>query len=490
MTALFRYFITILFIQLTSFWASCSVARKGDGEAVKQEQTRANIQGQEIERVGIDDLNPRLKITSDNRIIVKKEYNLTGRNLVLNEGYTLDFQGGSFKNGYITGNKTKILYKGKVVFDKVGIRGTWIVENITTDMFKDLNYEQSLADVLALTNPQVMNRVLIKDYGYYYTVDVTRTGMFDAPLKLKSNTDLQLDGMIKLLPTNLFQYVILIVNQCNNVKVHGKGSIIGDKDIHDYSIDEKHNAWKSHEWGHGIRVSNSHDIEISGISVNKCTGDSYNIIDNSHKILLKGINADGSRRQGVTIGVASNVTIKDCQFLNIGKGNGTSPGSAIDIEPNNTECEIRNVIIDGCKIKNCRQGIISWSYGYGNTWTNNVKGEKKEHRDGRHYVNITITNCEIDGTEYAFSLYGWDKAEIRRCKVKNSVYFTKYPKNTLFTDNEINCDYLMHNWAKISNCTIRGNRMNIRKKTMIRLNDSKFDTNMNLGEHVNVQVFN
>ena len=467
--------ILLLLIMVLVF-VSCCVARKGKHVSVTQDKL-SFVQVDTIYDIAITDLKPIPKVSKKNHIIIKKDYDLGGKNLCIEEGYILSFQGGSFKNGYITGNNTGITYKGRAVFDRIGIRGTWRVESISTDMFKDLNYEQSLADVLALTNAHINNNVVIKDYGYNYPVRVTSIGMYHAPLKLYSNTDLQLDGHISLMPTNLYQYNIVIVDECNNVKIHGKGSINGDKNNHDYSIDEQHIAWKSHEWGRGIRVSRSKDILISGIFVNDCTGDSYNIAENSRCIILDGVTAAGSRRQGITIAVASDVTIKDCHFINIGRDKGTAPGAAIDIEPNNEECEINNIIIDGCIINNCRQGVISWSHGYGNTWKDKVDGKTVLHRDGRHYVNLTITNCSIDETDCAFSLYGWDKATVRGCNVTNADYFTIYPKNTTFTSNNIECEHFMNNWAKISNCSIIDNSIKVKNKSVIRLDDSAFDDN-------------
>lgn len=433
------------------------------------------------EEIGVLDLSPKPTVSS-NHIIIKKDYDLEGKNLVLDEGCILDFRGGLFKNGYITGNTTGIVHEGRAVFNHVEIQGTWRVEEISTDLFEDLNYIQSLKDVLALTDATVINNVIIKDYGYNYPVKVTGINMESAPLHLKSNTNLQLDGNIQLEPTNLFQYVIVLINGCNNVTIHGKGSILGDRVKHDYSIDDAHKAWKSHEWGHGLTIANSRNVTIIGISVNNCTGDSYSIGYNSQDILLEGISANSSRRQGITINVASDVTIKNCNFLGIGQENGTAPGAAIDIEPDDMECEVRDIVIEGCSIKDCRQGVISWCYGYGNTYEVNTNNGKIKRREGRHYVNVTVTDCQIDGTDYAFSLYGWDNAEVRGCKVSNSKFFAKYPKNTLIEGNDIECETLMINWALLDNCSIINNQIKVKNQSAIRLQNSKYSNNKYVGK--------
>lgn len=439
-----------------------------------------------LEEIGILDLIPHFQSQQSNHIVIRNNYDLGGKNLKLEEGEILDFRGGSFCNGFITGNKTLIVGTTKAIFNNIKIRGTWNVKYITTDMFVDLNYDQSLQDVLALTDSNIRNHVVIKDYGFYYPIKVNSVDMMDAPLKLKSNTILQLDGRIQLKPTNLFQYVIMLVNECNHVKIHGRGGIIGDRVEHDYSIDDAHKAWKTHEWGHGLKIAKSTDIEISGLEVSDCIGDSYNIGNGSQHIILDGVVANGSRRQGVTIAVASNIMIKNSLFNNIGSINGTNPGAAIDIEPDNTVCEIKNINIVCSEIHNCRQGIISWSKGYGNTWEEIVNGERVERRDGRHYVDIGVKKCTIDGVQYAFSLFGWEKVLVSECKVSNTDFFAGYSDNTTFSDNMIEAKYFMRNGTVVNNSAIKRNKIIIKKESVIRLNKSVYENNFFKNKKVEV----
>ena len=474
MKVLYRL-IAIIVIIYTAYVTNLCGQTKSIAETTQTEEV--NKVAKPLKEIRIMELQPQPILKNGKCVVIKENYDLDGKNLVLEEGKTLEFNRGSFRNGYVTGNNTKIKGKTKAIFDNIRIRGSWIVEYVTTDMFRDLSYEQSLQDVLALTAPQVTNNVVIKEYGYKYVVKVTSVDMVAAPLKLKSNTDLQLDGRIQLKPTNLFQYVIMLIHECSNVKIHGKGSITGDRTKHDYNIDEEHKAWKTHEWGHGLKIAQSKDIEICGITVEDCIGDSYNIGNNSQRILLDGVVAKGSRRQGVTIAVASNVTIKNSHFNNIGRENGTSSGAAIDIEPDNTECEIENIKIEGCDICNCIQGVISWSHGYANSWEENIKGEKIQLSEKRHYVNLIIRDCRVEGTEHAFSLYGWDMAMIRKCKVTNSLYFAGCSSNTIFEDNDISVGYFMKDGSIISNGIIKDNKINAKNKIAIRLENSKFENN-------------
>lgn len=477
--------ITVLCLLLMALSSvSCCVARNGN--AVKSEK-KTDLKAEQLDEVSVAPLQSLIEKSRNGDIIVKQRYDLQGRELVLSNGSTLVFKGGSFSNGTIIGDNTRIRYNGGAIFDNVRIRGTWAVKNITTDMFKDLNYVNSLADVLGLTNGNVDNHVLVKDYGFEYPVKVSSIGVNEAPLKVKSNTDIQLDGTISLLGNNLFQYRIMVMQDCKNVKISGKGSIKGDRENHDYSVDDEHKAWKTHEWGHGIKISNCQDIEISGISVKDCTGDSFSIGENSESIILHGVTAEGSRRQGVTIAVASDVTIDKCFFRNIGKENGTAPGAAIDVEPDNIECEIKNILIRDCEIKNCSNGIVSYSKGYGTTWTENIAGESVVKRDGRHYVNITVESCSICGVHDAFSLIGWEKGEIKNCQVSDAYLFLRDPNNFLIKGNEIDCEYLIPHKKFVENCEINNNKLTLRNNAELVLKKSTWNNN-NVSNQTKVKV--
>ena len=477
--------ITVLYLLLmTLLTVSCCVTRNGN--TVNGEK-KTDLITEQLNELSVAPLLSQIENSTSGDIIVKQHYDLQGKELVLRNGCTLVFKGGSFSNGTIIGDNTRIKYYGGVIFDNIGIRGTWVVKNITTDMFKDLNYINSLSDVLALTSGNMDNHVLIKDYGYEYPVKVSSIGVNEAPLKVNSNTVLQLDGSIRLLENNLFQYRIMVMKDCKNVKISGKGSINGDRENHDYSVDDEHKAWKTHEWGHGIKIANCQNIEISDISVNDCTGDSFSIGENSENIILHGVTAEGSRRQGVTIAVASNVTIDKCTFQNIGKENGTAPGAAIDVEPDNIECEIKNILIRDCEIKNCRNGIVSYSKGYGTSWTENIAGESITKRDGRHYVNILVEGCSISGVSDAFSLMGWDKGEIKKCQVSDAYLFLRDPNNFLIKGNEIDCEYLIPHKKFVENCEINNNKLTLRNNAELVLKKSTWNNN-NVSNTTSVKV--
>lgn len=464
-------FLSLLF--LLFFCESCGMSRTSGNRNFNPGVDSSAKTNQ----VSIQQLSPSPKI-GGKVVTIEYDYDLNGKDLVMEKDYTLKFRHGSLTNGRIIGNNTSIINTtDKPIFDRISFSGSWNVNYITTDFFKDLNYEQSLNDVLALANDEVKNRILIKDYGFDYVVVATTFDNYKGALHLPSNLDLQLDATIRLKPTNLFQYRIIMLYNRHDVKIHGKGSVIGDKDKHDFSIDEAHIAWKSHQWGHGIKLAGCNNIKIYGIEVSNCTGDSFSISDGTTNVELNSITAKNSRRQGVTIAVASDILISNCSFIGIGRENGTPPWSAIDIEPDDTDCEIRNITITGCNIINCPNGIISWSRCYGTEYEDTVDGVKVQKREGRRYVNIKVTDCRFEKISNAFALVGWDNVSIENCTVDNADYFMRAPlKNMTIRNNDGDCNHFTEGTIAC-NSIVKNNRIRLKEEKNYELNNSVLSNN-------------
>lgn len=102
-------------------------------------------------------------------IVVSSDVDLRGANIDLPKGFTLEIKGGRIKNGTLIGNQTKLKCSGKV-FNRVQIKGSWNVPEISTSMFTDLSYDNALKDVLALAHPKVQNTIVIEKGDYYVTL--------------------------------------------------------------------------------------------------------------------------------------------------------------------------------------------------------------------------------------------------------------------------------------------------------------------------------
>ena len=117
---------------------------------------------QQEQKVIADTVNASiLGIVDGDKIIIDKDVDLKGNVCKIPVGNTLVFKGGILKNGVLNGRMTKIECKGKA-FNRVTIKGGWDVPEISTNLFADLNYENSLRDVVALAHPKVKNRVVIR----------------------------------------------------------------------------------------------------------------------------------------------------------------------------------------------------------------------------------------------------------------------------------------------------------------------------------------
>lgn len=304
---------------------------------------------------------PNLKAHSV--VTISNEWNLEGKNVKLPEDVTLKFVKGKISNGTLIGVNTKISGSTIGVFDRVKISGTWSVSDISTSMFVNLNYDNSLRDVFALTDSMMYNRVTIEKGNYFFSLnDSQKNG-----ITVNSKTDITIYGNLILKANCLRSYNIIKVIG-SDVTITGNGMIMGDLSSH---MD------KGGEWGMGIYLKNASQVSISGITIKDCWGDCIYIGGNSHDILIDNCNLNHGRRQGVSVTLGYDITLSNLNISNIG---GTSPGYGIDVEPNSNGI-VENVLIRNVIIDNSIGGIL-------------VYGRAK----GAQINNVVIENCKIYNT--------------------------------------------------------------------------------------------
>ena len=308
-----------------------------------------------------------------NRIFIEKEVDLEGKVCKLPKGITICTSGGTLKNGTLIGKDTKV--SGKRSFlEKVTIKGTWNVPYISTDFFNNLNYENSLKDVLALASPNEKNTIVIKK-GVYQVRAMRKSTVC---LALPSNTDFILNGTIQLVPNDLRHYYILQAKG-ENIRISGKGAIIGDKHSH---------TGKNGEWGMGIRFHHATNSSVKGITIKDCWGDCIYVGGNSQSITIEDCRLDHGRRQGISVTSANGVSIRNCKITNI---IGTAPEYAIDLEPNKGDT-VDNVMIEKVIVKDCKGGFLATRSG------------KKDKRYPISCIGcINIKNCQVN-VEHKFPM--------------------------------------------------------------------------------------
>ena len=205
---------------------------------------------------------------------------------------------------------------------------------------KGTTYRVSNGDVSIFDGREVKNGKLVISEGDYL-VRIKENG--GTCLIIGDNTEVIIDGNIKLVANNFESYDIIRVLG-SRVKIHGKGSIVGDKSTH---------TGKEGEWGMGIHFRGSNNATLSGITIKDCWGDCIYIGKQSNNILIKNCRLDNGRRQGISVTSADSVFVKNCTISNVG---GTNPQYGIDIEPNRN-CSVNYVLIDNVTVTNCEGGI-------------------------------------------------------------------------------------------------------------------------------------
>lgn len=384
------------------------------------------------------------------RIVIERDINLGGGECRLPQGMTLVFDGGILKNGTVYGSDTKISSIG-AAFDRVTIKGTWNVRNISTKLFVDLGYENSLKDVFALASPKVKNTIIIEKGDYI--VKALKNG--DVCLPVCDNTELIINGTISLAPNDFKHYYILNVKG-KNINIRGRGSIIGDRRLHTGS---------DGQWGMGINLKGAVNTTISGLTIKDCWGDCIYVGGMSKNVLIEKCTLDGGRRQGISITKANGVTIRNSTITNV---SGTNPQYAIDVEPNRRD-SVDNVKIENVTIKDCEGGFL-------------VTCRAREKGNKTPWIgSVSITDCDVScKKKYPVRVKRCEKIDITKCNLyapddMSAVSITNVGI-ALITNNNVSVNYgLIHNIkSELMELVGKGknNPIDIRKtnRTIVRQN--------------------
>ena len=236
-------------------------------------------------------------------------------------------------------------------------------------------------------------------------------------LTVGDNTELVIDGNVQLEGNGLSSCDIIRVTG-SNVRIHGKGMIIGDRQTH---------KGKEGEWGTGIRLHGANDVTVDGLTIKSCWGDCIYIGGGSQSVKIDSCVLSDSRRQGISITKANGVTIRNCHIANI---SGTDPQYAIDIEPNR-RCDVDNVLINHVDVKNCEGGIRATvpNAGVGNASIGRVE----------------VRNCQVSAqSRYPIHLNRCKAAKVVGCIVdatneRPSIY-ANYVERLMVSNNTLNVD--------------------------------------------------
>lgn len=327
-------------------------------------------------------------IVENANYIVRSSINLKGKTISIPSNSTLTIKGGLLSNGTLIGSNTKLIYEGSV-FNKVKICGSWNVPILRSSMFQNIAEQDVLKELIALSSPNVSNKIYVEKGTYLVSAPTAIKGALD----LKSNTNLSIDGTISLVPNNFTGCSVIRVKNSANVTITGKGIIEGDKLKH---------TGATGEWGMGIQIMASKNVIVEGLTVCNCWGDCIYIGDNSSNVTISACNLHYARRQGISVTYATNCKIDRCVIHDIA---GTAPEYGIDFEPN-ANCSVHHMYVSNTEIYNCKGGMIAGIKG-GNAPNASVGDvviegcyvhslRTKNYFRWHNCKNITIKNCRID----------------------------------------------------------------------------------------------
>lgn len=145
------------------------------------------------------------------------------------------------------------------------------------------------------------------------------------------------------------------------------------------------------EWGMGISIRGSTDVDINDININNCWGDAIYLGRTTSKAYSENVNfnnvvSDNNRRQGISVISVKNSTWNGIKLINT---NGADPQAGVDFEPNYDDEVLENIVINGLTTSNNDGNGIHIYLGQWNSLTSPTDK-----------VSITINGFEDVGSRY------------------------------------------------------------------------------------------
>lgn len=236
-------------------------------------------------------------------------------------------------------------------------------------------------------------------------------------IELKSNMNVDLNGStITIVSNNKSNYDILSLCNLENVSLFN-GTIIGDKSEHEFIGDT------THEWGMGVSVRGSKNINIYNLEIYNTTGDAVYINEynnkNSNTINVYNCNLHDCRRQGISVIEGENIKIYNNEIHSIG---GTIPQAGIDLEKNKPSQIIKNVYIYENKFHSqvnpyC---IVMWSYvEYVYVENNELEGDIRINENNNKNNNLIFIGENKHIGDYPVNYVGVDTELTKTFKDEN-----------------------------------------------------------------------
>lgn len=335
-------------------------------------------------------MNIQNKFKKTNTIYkITKDMDLEGSTLIIPVGCTLDFQGGSFKNGTINFNNT--LLKGRVNINCNIITGTIKNEQIYVNWFNVDN--TGISEDTALINyilQTAVNKTVIFDGIYKIDPIASSSKEYDGGIRPVSNQTLKFTDGSKLIidKQSALYFSILSIYRVENVSIYG-ANIEGD--INTHSTDQG-------EYGFGVAISSSKNINLYNCRSSYNWGDGYIFLStgseesNNFDCNLYNCEAHYNRRQGLSIVALYGGRIDNFKATNTGILKYTAPAAGIDIEPDAIRYDERiKVVINNYTSENNFGGALHIVPAH--LMHDNVTDDHREF-----YVQVNGLSSNLDGS--------------------------------------------------------------------------------------------
>lgn len=225
----------------------------------------------------------------------------------------------------------------------------------------------------------------------------------------------------------IFQSKSNIIMEPNDQTNYGIINIINKSNISLYNVKVTGDRYKHFgnkgEWGMGINIIGSKNINIINPKVIQCWGDGIYIGTKGilpENITISGGIVDDNRRNGISVISGKDITIKNIVLSNT---NGTLPMSGIDLEPNNPNESLANVNLDNIYSYNNER------FGFEINLTQLLNGKDKN-------IQIKINNCVDYYSNSSLMIPGLNnKGNLKLNKILGSISinsFKSYSSNNSF----------------------------------------------------------
>lgn len=272
------------------------------------------------------------------------------------------------------------------------------------------------------------------------------------------------NSKLVMTPTKSERYEVLSLHGVKDVVVYN-ANIKGDLDLH---------KGTTGEWGYGIGIRSSQDVQIYNSTITHCWGDGLVIAQGGYyfrrgakglptnNIVIDGISIDYTRRNGITIGNGQDLTIKNVIISNVF---GIAPKAGIDIEPDlSNHGKLENVSFQNIKIYNVQSGFAALLDLFIDSRLKNS-------------ANIVIEDLEVRNAQSALHFSGYSKKQ-NAIKLDGKILVNNFKMDAVEIPVRIREGSNYFPTVEISNYTIRRNGRIYKNNKEKLLERTKTDKNI------------